>query len=82
MLMMDQKILMSCFCDLHLHSLVTFVQCCQEFRAPGYGKFAMARNIIVAQYLSSNHTPNFPIWVLFSLKIMIMKITQLGGKNN
>ena len=38
-------------------------QCCQNFRAPNRGKLAFlpaASDFKVAQFLSSNHTPNFP----------------------
>ena len=38
-------------------------QCCQNFGAPNRGKFAFlpaASDFKVAQFLSSNHTPNFP----------------------
>ena len=48
-------------------------QYCQKFRAPNLGKLAFlpaASDIKVAQYISSNHLPNFPNLGLFHLKTL------------
>ena len=47
-----------------------YYQCCQNFRAPNSGKLAflpVVSDFKVAQFLSSNHTPNFPNLGTFQL---------------
>ena len=59
-------------------------QCCQKFiRAPNHGKLAflpVANDINVAQFLLSNHAPNFPNLGAFQSENN--ENHPLGGKNN
>ena len=72
---------------IYLPSLImnskVYEQWYHNFRAPNCGNLAFlpaASDFKVAQFLSSNHTPNILIWVFFSRKII--KITQLGRKKH